>query len=164
MVILLRFTSFAFALTLLLAGCGAGSAVGEGTRQKVYPVTGSIKRNGAPVPDAVVTFSPRGKQPVAFGRTNTEGKFTLTTYPDAAGDGAAAGEYLVLVLKESPAAPAPVMHGPDFDSSKLGPYGPGNATAGNRSAIPVKYSSPTTTDLRATVKADGPNEFPFDLK
>ena len=162
MFILLRFATVALVSTILFAGCGGGGAVGGADRQPVYPVTGTIKRSGAPVPDATVIFSPRGKQKEAIGRTDSEGRFTLTTYD--VGDGAAAGDYLVVVLKESPVAAAPVMHGPSFDPNKPGTNPAGSATTASRSILPVKYASPTSTDLRATVKAEGPNEFPFDLK
>ena len=162
MIFVLRSMTVGFASLLLLAGCGAGAAVGDGTQQPVYPVAGKITRNGAPVPDAIVTFSPRGLGPEAYGRTDQEGKFTLTTYAPA--DGAGAGEYLVLVVKTAPAAAVPVMHGPDFDSTKIASKPAAAAPAANPGLIPVKYASLKTTDLKATVKADGPNEITLDLK
>lgn len=161
MTLVLRFTTLGFVSVLFLAGCGAGAAVGEGARKPVYPVTGTVKHNGAPVADAVVTFSPKGPQPPAFGRTDSEGKFQLTTYD--ANDGAAAGDYLVMVEKTSPVAPAPVMHGPDFDSTKM--TKPAAEAPASRSLLPAKYASLKTTDLKVTVKADGPNEIPpLELK
>ena len=161
MILVLRFTTIALASTLFLAGCGAGAAVGEGVRQPVYPVSGKITYNGKSVSDAVVTFSPRGKQRMAYARTDSEGKYQLTTYVE--NDGAAAGDYQVLVVKDSPVAAPPVMHNPNFDPTKAAEKPTGEAPA-SRSLLPVKYASLKTTDLKATVKADGPNEIPLDLK
>ena len=78
-------------------------------------------------------------------------------------DGAAAGDYQVLVVKDSPVAAPPVMHNPNFDPTKAAEKPTGEAPA-SRSLLPVKYASLKTTDLKATVKADGPNEIPLDLK
>jgi hypothetical protein len=118
----------------------------------------------------MISFSPKAKQPVATGRTGTDGTYTLTTYDT--GDGAAAGDYVVLVTKPqaAPAGSAPL--GPHDASSKSTPdasamhSAQGAAAAGGDagSALPEKYSRPNESDLKATVKSSGENVLDFDLK
>jgi hypothetical protein len=150
---------------LFLAGCSDGGAGGQ-DRQKVYKVSGKITMAGGSVANALVSFSPKDKQPVATGRTGTDGRFTVTTYD--AGDGAAAGEYVVLVVKDAGTAKAPtVMHGTNpnaFDGSAQHAASKAAAAPEASSSLPLKYSSVDQTDLHASVKADGPNEFNFELK
>jgi hypothetical protein len=150
---------------LFLAGCSGGSSEG---RVEVYPVTGKITLNGAPVANAIVSFSPTGEQPAATGRTDGKGVYSLTTYD--AGDGAAAGEYEVLVVKESvsPAASAaPGGHDPNArvstPSVQHSARG-GRAAAGSGSALPDKYSRRGQSGLEAKVTANGKNTFDYDLK
>jgi hypothetical protein len=162
MILALRFTTLGFVpLLFLLSGCGGDAAVGGQDRQPVSPVSGTVKHNGTPVADAVVIFSPKGNFPEARGTTDSAGKYQLTTYDP--NDGAAAGDYLVMVVKVSPVAPAPVMHDPNFDPDKAAKP-TAEAPAASRSLIPTKYASLKTTDLKATVKADGSNEIPLELK
>src|SRR6266849_3541803 len=80
--------------SLVLVGCGGGAGA---KHVAVFKVTGTVTLQGKPLPRAIVTFSPKEGQPVAFGMTNDKGEFTLTTYTD--GDGAAAGSYGVVVSK-----------------------------------------------------------------
>jgi len=148
---------------LLFAGCGPG-AEGDAGRKPLFKVNGKITMSGGPVANAMVSFSPKNKQPVATGRTNTDGQFTLTTYDP--GDGAAEGDYVVLVTKELAAPPtASGGHDPTkpFDSTAMhkSVQSSGNATAG---ALPEKYSRADRSDLNVTVKKDGPNDITLELK
>ena len=141
----------------LCTGCGNPAEEG---RVDVYPVTGTITYAGGPVADALVSFSPDEEgQPVATGRTNATGQFTLTTYE--AGDGAAAGSYTVIVTKV--AAPASTSAEPAHDAEAsaysqvdVGAHGAQGAGAdeGGGSLLPQP-----STPLKATVTADGDNEF-----
>jgi len=84
-------TALAF---IMFAGCNDEAAKG---RVPVYKTTGQVKFVGSPVIGAIVTFAPQDKnQRAAVGRTNDDGEFTLTTY--GANDGAAAGEYKVMIM------------------------------------------------------------------
>lgn len=148
--------------SLALLGCSGGS----GGAQKVYRVTGKITMNGGPVANAAVSFSPLDKQPVAVGRTNASGDYTLTTY--VAGDGAAAGKFTVLVYKDGGGGDAPVSGHEAYNS---GVFDPGASHAANKkagggstSALPAKYGAADQSDLKAEVKPGGPNKFDFDLK
>ena len=89
-------------LLLLLAtvGCGGGGEHG------VAKTGGTVTLDGKPVPELVVTFTPQapasGGNPgkSATGRTDAEGKFTLSTYQ--MGDGAIVGTHQVAVGLDGP--------------------------------------------------------------
>jgi hypothetical protein len=124
----------------LLLGCG-------GSGLETVPVTGTVTYNGQPLADAAVAFQPADGR-AATGITDASGKFTLTTLED--GDGAIVGEHTVTV---SPGAgQTAAMPGVDA------PVG-----ATQKSAIPDRYSNPGMSGLKASVTADGPNDFTFDL-
>jgi hypothetical protein len=83
-----------------IVGCGGGGEHG------VASVAGTVTMDGKPVPDLVVTFTPQaaagaanpGKS--ATGRTDAEGKFTMSTYE--MGDGAIVGKHQVMVGLDGP--------------------------------------------------------------
>jgi hypothetical protein len=152
-------------VVVAVAGCGRSKA----GQEKVYQVTGKITMGGGPVPNASITFSPKDKQPVAVGRTGADGSYTLTTYNP--GDGAAAGNYVVLVSKSLAVANSggpPKGHDPKattFDSSAAHSAS-GAAMGGSTAAeagLPERYSKVDQTTLNATVKPSGDNKFDFDL-
>lgn len=151
-------------IAFALVGCGGAS-----DRPKVYKVTGKITMSGAPVAGATVTFAPKlpiekPPQPVAIGITDAEGAYTLQTFNP--GDGAVEGNYIVLVTKAT-AAPAATIGGHDpnkvFDAAAAHAQATA-AMSGQAGGLPVKYSSPTQSDLKAKVESGGKNDFPFDLK
>lgn len=142
------------ALCVLASGCSDGGA----DRKPTHPVSGTVTLAGSPVADASVTFSPTGQgQPVATGRTNSEGKYTLTTYEG--GDGAVAGDYVALVTKSSASTtndPQAVHEaytsGKAPASGHSGRGGSGGSDSGT--ALPDKYSNASTSPLTVTVKAE----------
>ncbi|MBD3675011.1 MAG: carboxypeptidase regulatory-like domain-containing protein [Planctomycetaceae bacterium] len=135
----------------------------------VYPVSGKITLGGAPVANAIVSFAPQGDQPAATGKTNSSGEYQLTTYEGY--DGAAEGEYVVLVTKSagsgSDGPSEEAMH--EAMTSGGGPPPSHDASGGENSGeeggsvLPEKYSDREQTDLTANVTADGENVFNFDL-
>lgn len=86
------FIAFCLAIVPLLSGCGSGP--------RLYPVTGKVTLDGAPVAGAAVTFVPdpaKGNtlKIIATGQSGPDGTFTLKTEGDA---GAPAGWYQVSVM------------------------------------------------------------------
>lgn len=88
-------------LVLLLGtvGCGSGGEHG------VAKAGGTVTLDGNPVPELVVSFTPQstgGGNPgkSATGRTDAQGKFTLSTYE--MGDGAVIGKHQVMVSLDGP--------------------------------------------------------------
>lgn len=155
--------SAALLMGLTLTGCSDGAA-GAAKREKVSKVSGKVTMAGAPVASAIVTFSPGGKQPAANGRTDAEGKYTLTTYDP--GDGAAPGDYTVLVTKEGASATSAMPTGHDPTGAKpvdSAAMHSAQKVAGPTGLLPSKYSAATSSDLKVTVK-DGDNDIPLELK
>lgn len=152
---------------LLLSGC-AGAGGGTESRQPVFKVKGKITMTGGPVANAIVSFSPKDKQPVATGRTSADGTYTLTTYD--AGDGAAVGDYVVLVIKpnsSSSASPTDAGHDPNKPPDGDAMHAAQSAAAGgvdSGSLLPEKYSRPDQSNLTAKVESKSENVFDFDLK
>ena len=136
-----------FAIALFVAGgCGSKDA-----RVPRVPVTGTVLHKGQPVADADVVFDSGGSTPAAAGKTDTTGRFQLTTFDT--NDGAVPGEYTVTVRKvqvisKAPAAATDDAVGPPPDEKWL---------------LPVKYGRSETSGLTAKVEASGPNDFKFDL-
>jgi len=73
---------------IVLAVAGAGCSTGPS------PVSGTVTLNGTPLPRCQVDLTPvNPKGRPAYGVTDEQGRFTLTTFKD--GDGALRGEYKV---------------------------------------------------------------------
>lgn len=131
---------------MAVPGCG-----GRPDRPQTHAVRGRIVLAGQPVESADVAFVPkvaRQEARPARGRTDAAGEFTVWTYFTPAEDlaGAVADEYVVVVTKvELPATAEEALSRP---ASSL---------------LPSRYASPQTSGLSATVKADGPNWFEFEL-
>lgn len=159
----------ALLVPLVGVGCGGSSGKGAAKRLETYPVTGKVTLNGAPVPGASVTFSPaESGKPAAIGRTDSQGKYTLTTYE--ADDGAVEGEFTVLVTKTASdtgeAPPASPRDNPNYGQPPMSyeEMQKEQQEEGSGSTLPAKYKSRKKSPLTATVTPDGENKFNFDLK
>jgi hypothetical protein len=133
---------------LALSGCAGGGV----PMQKTYPVSGAVLLDGKPVPNATVVFHPVDAGPFKWnerpqGKTDAQGRFTLTTY--ATGDGAPAAAYKVAVATLDAA-------GDDG----------GDQVKHVRGAVrvPRKYWSHDTSGLTATVGAAATDLEPLALK
>lgn len=138
----------------LLAGCGRDP--GE---VPTYPTAGTVQVGGKPAPRALVQFHPvdpttgkpaEGPEVVASTtRTEEDGRYALST--KWADDGVAAGAYVVTVQV---GGPSPRDEG---DDGKPQP-------AARPSKALAAYADKATSPLKATVKADGPNQIDLDVK
>jgi hypothetical protein len=118
------------ALALFAASCGSGGP-------KAYPVKGVLKVNGKPAEGATVSFhrkEPFEKTIVPTGKTDKDGKFSLTTYK--VDDGAPVGEYYVSITW--PASRKGWRPGPD--------------------RLDGKFSDPKRSPITRTVEAKDLNE------
>jgi hypothetical protein len=116
-------------------------------------VKGKVLFKGQPAEGAQIVFRPAGEaagansqsttaQSNPYGDVKADGTFTLRTEPY--GEGAPAGDYVVLISWYT-------QSNPDDPLS-------------SKSKLPAKYADPTTPLLKATVK-EGDNDLPpFDLK
>ncbi len=137
---------------VFLAGCSS-TTTDKWTeeRPEVHPVEGVVLYQGEPVEGATVVFRSESEQVAAYGTTDSEGRFSLTTYDE--GDGAVAGEHQVRITKiETEEAPAPA----DPEANPAPPK--------ETNLLPAKYGNFQTSTLTAEVTAEGTNEFEFKLQ
>ncbi|MEQ9406171.1 MAG: hypothetical protein RIK87_00535 [Fuerstiella sp.] len=141
-----------------IAGCGSGAAPPEPT----YPVSGVVTFKGQPVVGADITFFNAEKKRSAFGRSNNNGEYKLTTF--SSNDGAVDGKSAVIIMKYAP-PPADIVQ-PDVDSEDYQPPGIGQDTmpAKPKSDIPERYADQATSGLIAVVSAETENVINFDLE
>ena len=122
------------------------AATGCSSEPKKYKASGTVKYKGNPLPDGSVTFIPEGGSTSGMGATSIkDGAFAFP--PEA---GLLPGKYKVSVSRPDPKGAAKIegdAPGASQDAAEL---------------IPAKYNA--QTELTAEIKAEGPNEFPFDLK
>jgi len=161
-----------FVAALAMTGCGSGD-----DHPDTANASGSVTYQGVPMPGALVTFSPldEGGSP-AFGTTNNQGQFTLSTF--GFDDGAVPGNYKVTVSKmqgtaqgdegsteEDPGAAYLAMEAQGVDV--IGGTGDGEVGAGaaeSQDLLPIKYKSKDTTPFTEEVPADGKDDYMFALE
>lgn len=125
-------------IVTVIAGCGSG--------RSLVLVEGQVTLDGKPLSDASVMFLPTEKGPSAYGVTNSDGHFKLTTVNDA---GAMRGSYQVAIAKRKYVPPKPGQPAP-----------PGGLVAEWYS--PTQFANPDTSGLTAHV-GDGANDFKFEI-
>jgi hypothetical protein len=139
----MRWRSFLILQVLCLVCCTGCNSSG------IYPVTGKVLVNGEPAVGATVTFIRKGAatpfgEPTPQGTVEEDGTFTLS---GPGGEGAAPGEYIVLVeWKEgagSQRGRAPALTAPD--------------------RLKKKYLDPKKPLLAAKVDAKSNELAPFEL-
>jgi hypothetical protein len=86
------YARFPFQLMMLLIGFI--SIAGCGSHSDLVPVSGQITIDGKPLASAQITVFPDGHR-VSLGKTDNEGRFTLTCYK--LGDGAPVGQHIATV-------------------------------------------------------------------
>ncbi|HVX12440.1 MAG TPA: carboxypeptidase-like regulatory domain-containing protein [Pirellulales bacterium] len=158
---------------ILLAALVAAVGCSKGPSIKTYPVKGTVTYNGKPVGGATVSYvSKRPDARPSTGVTEADGSFSVSTYvgPSEVLRGAEPGDYRVTIVKQSKEAQQAAADTADYASlsekeradrltkmwEKQGPSKPGTQSKPT-SEIPVKYATPETSDLSATVVV-GENE------
>ena len=136
-----------------LIGCSGGRVENPNWRKR-YPVSGTVIYQGKAIEDAEVTFSSRFGKSTGAGKTDSSGRFTLTTHIE--GDGVVAGPQEVAIRRVIVVDKTPK----DVDVSAGGVGLPPEITW----IIPEKYSILGKSGLTAKVTEAGPNDFKFDLK
>ena len=132
-------------------GCG-GEDEWASKRPKVYRAGGIVNLDGKPLDDAIVVYHSVSHNVSAQGTTDKSGRFTLTTFKEK--DGAAEGPQKVVVTKR-----IYIEQKTKYDS----PTEPSVAKI-PKDLLPLRYATPTTTDIEVTISADGKNDAVIDLK
>jgi hypothetical protein len=166
-------------LALLAIACLAGLAYLSGCGPKgpaTKPVTGTVLYRGKPIEDARVLFM-RGSRNIAegemaLGKTDTNGRFELTTHfgSQTGGKGAVVGQYEVTISKH---VPPPGISESKYQAmveaaNKFGEAGstvpPNMRPPELVEMLPPQYSAVGKSKLKADVTAQGPNDFEFKLE
>jgi hypothetical protein len=137
----------------LVSGC---DSTPEG-RQPVANVEVTVTYKGKPVENAVVTYTSPAGPPPAFGKTDANGKSSLSTYE--AGDGAVLGSHVVTIVKQEFDN---VKEDAPQDSPEYKPSPGASPIPVVKNLLPRKYMLPGTSGLTATVEK-GKNEHRFEL-
>jgi len=112
------------------------------------PVTGVLTVDGVPYPNVVITYASKTGNPSAIGKTDAEGKYTLTSFKPK--DGAMPGECVVLLI------PDDLQIGEGSQSLK-------ELAIAQKSKIHFRYFEKDTSDL--TVRVDpGQNNHVLEIK
>ncbi|MDR3111198.1 MAG: carboxypeptidase-like regulatory domain-containing protein [Planctomycetaceae bacterium] len=125
-------------------GCGSSTKLSG-----LAPVQGVVTFDGSPVSDANVSFSPTqtgGEMRAAAGKTDANGKFTLTTLK--ANDGVTPGEFTVTVTKFEKFGPAPKKEVNEFGEDITMPHP-------EKNVLPPKYETIQTSDIKLTISKSG---------
>jgi hypothetical protein len=125
-----------------------------GCGSKPMGIKGKVTLDGAPLSGASVEFVPEDGGHSAVGTTDSDGKFSLTTYKP--GDGALRGEYRV-VVKKSPQGALPQPDRSDKEAMKKAMLqsmmaNQNRALQNNaKGSVPGDYGEFGKTPLRQTV-------------
>jgi hypothetical protein len=139
----------------LAAGCGADAK--PAWRPTVVPAGGVVRFQGHPLEGALVTFSNAKLGASASGRTDAEGKFTLTTFESA--DGAVPGKNMVSVSKvQTPDQVVDKSSAPMVRNARTGP------PRQNRWLIPKRYGNASTSGLTVDVGESGSTDIVLELQ
>jgi len=157
------------AICFLAAGCGRYRDQWTEQRPKTVPVTGEVLYKGAPLADAVVTFTNREAGRSATGTTDRNGRFRLTTFEK--NDGAVPGKQEVSIRKGVPEIPGTNLTGMTKEELQAALNKMSEAElralplkSQLRWEIPERYGSPETSGLTAEVVDGGENHFRFELR
>lgn len=136
----------------MLLGCGSGTPPAP-KPSALAPVSGTVLLNDEPVEGAMVIFTPNSAGGfVAHGITDSAGKYTAETRSGSNIEvGAPPGSYKVMISR--------------FLKPDGTPIDPGEppAMSAAKESIPMEYSSPVDSKLRATIGASG-GTFDFKMK
>ncbi|HWL11319.1 MAG TPA: hypothetical protein VNQ76_23140 [Planctomicrobium sp.] len=134
---------------LMLAIPMGNQGCGKAATPPLAKVSGVISLDGKPLTAGTVQFIPDKEMGtagrMAVGTIQSNGHYELTSVKP--GDGAQVGHHIVVIQAFETAPPVTETEPPP-----------------PRALIPLKYTDPDTSELRAEVKKGTRNEISFDLK
>ena len=119
----------------MLTGCGGSDLAG---------VSGLVKLDGKPIEGGSVTFSPADQGALAYSSVNPDGTYELQSA--GAKKGVKPGDYVATVSYRK-GQPSSGMTIAQIEALEL---------------VPIRYTTPATSDLRVTV-AEGDNEINLEM-
>jgi hypothetical protein len=147
----MRYTKFLLIVSIVFVFFGCTNSNHLGT----VLVNGTVKVDGQAVEGIEIVFSPAsGDGLPAYGQTDKDGKYSLTTAGTQIGAGAVPGEFIPTFTKIS------AEHDPRFIGKEDVIPPPPKITY----LIPKKYSQKNTTDIHSVTVTKGKNNvFSFEL-
>ncbi|MEI7698843.1 MAG: carboxypeptidase-like regulatory domain-containing protein [Planctomycetia bacterium] len=152
----LKLSVMILACCTLFLGCGEEKL----NRPPVFKVKGKVTLQGKPVPNADVTFIHKESNRAAFGKTNAEGEYKLTTFN--ANDGAVEGKHDISVVDIPPVPSTPAIssvESADYQPPKIGE----DTMPKPKSRLPQRYADAATSGLFGVVNPDGENVVDLEL-
>ena len=147
----------ALGLIVTATGCGKTGLTG------LVPAEGVIFADGVPLEGANISFfpsSPEGRQ--AVGRSNSEGKFVLTTL--ITNDGAFPDTYQITVTKFSePTGEGAVIDEGDRIGTARAMRAAGDPKDTMQSLLPPRYSIPAASGLTWTLPKKGDKQIRLEI-
>lgn len=140
-------------LLALVIGCSGDD--------RVATVHGTVTLDGAPVSDASVTFMPKEGGRPAFGITEADGTYTLTTFED--GDGAMVGNHVVTVTAVDEEVNTKVEAAVEEHGSLAEVMHPNRRSPKQTWRVPQVYSESETSGLEFEVERGESNQADFTL-
>jgi hypothetical protein len=155
------------AALLIVLGCSSDDGLGSR-----YSVSGTVTYKGSPLAKGTIGFTPEDQALRGASGEINNGSYSLTT--QAPGDGALPGKYKVSIASKEDADVEVAknllrndLKKKGVDASQMPPIVPPEymmkAAKNVKSLIPVKYASPNTSKLSATVEARS-NTIDFTLE
>ena len=141
-------------LVLLVASLGCSGSSDDPSWAKRVKASGLVTYQGKPVEGAEVTFINADKKHTGTAKTDSSGRFTLTTFSQ--NDGVVPGKQTVTIRRVDVIDKTPA----NVDLSAGGVAVPPEI----KWIIPEKFSLPAKSGLSAEVKEGEKNDFVFDLK
>jgi hypothetical protein len=148
---------FLLGLCLPMATVAAGCS---GTTSAGAEATGTITLDGNPLPNAFISFIPKGNGSSSFANSDGQGNFAVQTSGSVTG--LAPGEYVVVVEQGDP-SDAETAEAPKGGDSENQTESAAKAEVSGSSSIPAKYRSETTSDLTVTVSEGEQKSIQLDL-
>lgn len=147
---------YAFVAAATLVGCGED-------HPKTVPVEGTVYFDGKPVSGANVSFYTESAPRAAYGVTNSEGQFVLSTFGNR--DGAVPGDHIATVSKPGEQSAAmPVSNQPPKPEDLTKHYVQTmNEKKKSENLLPAQYASKEKSPLKYTVVENAPNNFTIEL-
>lgn len=136
----------------MIAGCGRRGLDG------LVPVSGTVTLHGKPVVGADIVFNPEAGRRAAAAKTNSAGRYHLTTLHPR--DGAFPGKYIVTISKKEVIDPMTAEQAREWFEKHPGPPPPSKV----KNHVPDAYATAETSGLTATVEERGGNVLDFNLK
>lgn len=151
---------------ILIASLALFALLGRRKEKHFVPVTGMISLNGQPLRDVIVYFSQPGGSHIASGKTDSTGRYRLSTMRE--GDGAEEGTHTVWLGIPSPIRDHIDMNDPKYTEKMVQltekMRAERESLKKDEEVVPSSYRDMQASPLKAEVRGTKAMTIDFDLK